>query len=213
VGRWALRPFRPVEQLITTARFACSISTAVIKITDRSWRRPSSFSLSRSIYHSTLTLTLLLLLRLAFDDLGYFLKVMARCSPIDEIAVVNVAEAENLDIVDDPMEMARVIGAELPRASDGEGPTLSAEGVETSAGASDDEHSWTYYFGPSTITRGKIKEMVEKGYFTEGEAHEPRAETIMEPKDDEAVIFDFFITGLRMPLHPVLGDILLNFQA
>jgi hypothetical protein len=134
----------------------------------------------------------LLLLRLAFNDLGYFLKVMARCSPIDEIAIVNVAEAENPDIVDDPMEMARVIGAELPKASDGEGPALSAEGVETFTGASDDEHSWTYYFGSSTITRGKIKEMVEKGYFIEGEAREPRAETILEPEDDEAVIFDFF---------------------
>jgi hypothetical protein len=31
--------------------------------------------------------------------------------------------------------------------------------------------------------------------------------------DDEAVIYeDFFIAGLRMPLHPALADILLHFQ-
>jgi hypothetical protein len=44
-------------------------------------------------------------------------------------------------MVDNPIKMARVIGGELPVASDGEGPSLSVEGVETSVGASDDEHS------------------------------------------------------------------------
>jgi hypothetical protein len=63
-----------------------------------------------------------------------------------------------------------VIGGELSGASDGEGPALSAGGAEISIGASNDGNSRTYYFGPSTITRGKIKEMVEKGYFAEGEA-------------------------------------------
>jgi hypothetical protein len=58
-----------------------------------------------------------------------------------------------------------VICGELLEASDIEGPALSVEGVETSTGTSDDEHSQTYYFWPSTITRGKIKEMVKKGYF------------------------------------------------
>jgi hypothetical protein len=73
------------------------------------------------------------------------------------------------------------------------GEALSVEGVKTSAGASDDEHSRTYYFGSSTITRGKIKQMVEKGYFAEGEAREPRAKMIPEPDDDEAVVYeDFF---------------------
>jgi hypothetical protein len=58
----------------------------------------------------------------------------------------------------------------LAGASDSEGPTFSAGGADTSVGTSDDENSQTYYFWPSTITRGKIKEMVEKGYFAEGEA-------------------------------------------
>jgi hypothetical protein len=100
----------------------------------------------------------------------------------------------------------------LAGASDGEGPTFSAGGADTSVGTSDDENSQTYYFGPSTITRGKIKEMVEKGYFAEGEAYEPRAEMIPEPDNDEAIVYkDLFVTGLRMPPHPVFDDILLHF--
>jgi hypothetical protein len=56
-------------------------------------------------------------------------------------------------------------------ASDGKGHSLSARRTDdsTDGGASDDENSRTYYFGASTITLGKIKEMVEKGYFAECE--------------------------------------------
>jgi hypothetical protein len=141
---------------------------------------------------------------------------MVRCSPLGE-ATANIAEAENLDMVDNPAEVARTIGGgEVLGASDGEGPALSAGGTDNSAdeNASDDENSQTYYFGSSTITRGKIKEMVEKGYFAESKAQEPWAETAPEPDDDEAVVYEnFFVTDLCMRLHPALGDILLHFQA
>jgi hypothetical protein len=135
---------------------------------------------------------------------------MAHCSPLGEFAAANEEEVEDPNVVDDPVEMAQEIVGELAGASDGEGPALSVGRADTSIGASDDENSRMYYIGLSTITRDKIKEMVEKGYFAEGEARELRAETILEPHDDEAVVYeDFFITGLHMPPHPVLGDILL----
>jgi hypothetical protein len=71
----------------------------------------------------------------------------------------------------------------------------------------------TCYFGLSTITVGKIKEMEERGYFPEGEGRAPGAETVLVPNSDEAVIFeDFYIAGLRMPPHLALADILLHFQ-
>jgi hypothetical protein len=42
----------------------------------------------------------------------------------------------------------------------------------------------------------------------------PGAEMVLEPNDDKAVVYeDFFVTGLRMPPHPALVDILLHFQA
>jgi hypothetical protein len=106
---------------------------------------------------------------------------MARCSPLSDVGVANLAEAENLDVVDHPVGVAQTIDAsEVLGASDGEGPTVSAGGTDDSddGGASDNKNSQTYYFGSSTITRVKIKEMVEKGHFVEGEAEEPRAEKV-----------------------------------
>jgi hypothetical protein len=169
-----------------------------------------SFIITINLPWCTRSHALALLLHLAFDDFSCFPKLMAHCSPFGEFAVANEEEVEDPNVVDDPVEMAREIVGELAGASDGEGPALSVGGADTSVGASDDENSRTYYIGLSTITQDKIKEMIEKGYFAEGEARELGAETILEPDDDKAVVYeDFFITGLHMPPHPVLGGILL----
>jgi hypothetical protein len=59
----------------------------------------------------------------------------------------------------------------------------------------------------------RIRGMIDNGYFTEGMGREPGEETVLEPQFDEAMMFEEFVTaGLRMPLHPVLSDILLKFQ-
>jgi hypothetical protein len=81
-------------------------------------------------------------------------------------------------------------------------------------GASDNAKLRTCYFRSSTITVSKIKEMEEKGYFPEGEAHAPGAETMPETNGDKVVMYkDFFIVGLRMRPHLALADILLHFWA
>jgi hypothetical protein len=81
-------------------------------------------------------------------------------------------------------------------------------------GASDDENSWTYNFGASTITIGQIKEMVETWYFVDGEAHASGTKAVPESDADEAIIYeDFFVVGLLMPPHPTLADVLVRFQA
>jgi hypothetical protein len=47
--------------------------------------------------------------------------------------------------------------------------------------------------------------MVDNGYFADGIGHEPGEETIPDPDDDEAIMFEeFFTVGLRMPPYPVL---------
>jgi hypothetical protein len=47
--------------------------------------------------------------------------------------------------------------------------------------------------------------MVEKGYFAEGEAREPRAKMIPEPDDDEAVVYeDFFLSPVYACLRILL---------
>jgi hypothetical protein len=39
-------------------------------------------------------------------------------------------------------------------------------------------------------------------------------ETVLEPNDDEVVVYeDFFFAGLHMPMHSALAGILLKFQA
>jgi hypothetical protein len=82
----------------------------------------------------------------------------------------------------------------------------------TYAHSSDDESSCTYCFGASTITLDHIREMAEKGYFAEGEAHTAEEQSTPEHGDDEVVIFeDFFITGLHKPPHAALAEILLKF--
>jgi hypothetical protein len=56
--------------------------------------------------------------------------------------------------------------------------------------------------------------MVEKGYFLKGGVRAPGSKTVPEPDHNEVVVYeDFFVTGLRMPLHLTLTDILLQFQA
>jgi hypothetical protein len=50
------------------------------------------------------------------------------------------------------------------------------------------------------------------GYFAEGSVCEPREETISELADDDAIVFEeFFTTGLHMPPHPALTEILIKF--
>jgi hypothetical protein len=73
-------------------------------------------------------------------------------------------------------------------------------------------HTWSYFFGPSTVTVSCIRAMIDNDYFDEGMGHDPGKETIPEPQSDKAVVFEeFFTAGLRMPPHPVLSDILLKF--
>jgi hypothetical protein len=136
---------------------------------------------------------------------------MACCSPLDE-AAIGMAEVENMDEAIIAVELEHAF-EENPVASNVERHPVSSDTEDTlSEGGSGNENSRTYYFGSSTITIGKIKEMVEKGYFPEGGERSPGMETVSEPDDDEAMVYeDFFTAGLCMPPHPALANILLHF--
>jgi hypothetical protein len=121
-----------------------------------------------------------------------------------------MTEAEDVDKVASTAEVTQTTD-ENPIASDAEGCLSSLDAAEGSLdeGGSNDENSQTYYFGSSTITVGKIKEMMEKGYYVEGKARAPRAGT----GHNEAIMYEeFFVASLRMPQHHALADILLKFQ-
>jgi hypothetical protein len=137
---------------------------------------------------------------------------MSRCSPLGEVAAV-VAEVENMEEIMILAELEHTFG-ENPAASNGERYAASPNAEDDlDEGDSDNVKLRTCYFGSSTITMGKIKEMEEKGYFPKGEARAPGVETVPKPNGDEAIVYkDFFITGLHMPLHSALADILLHLQ-
>jgi hypothetical protein len=109
-------------------------------------------------------------------------------------------------------------------ASEGRDSSASAERTESvqasnagshcQAGGDSDKGSSmrSYYFGPSMLTISHIKEMIDHGYFAEGAACVPGEETVLDLNVDEDVVFEeFFTADFRMPLHPVLSDILLKF--
>jgi hypothetical protein len=153
---------------------------------------------------------LALLLHFAFGDLGCFVKVMARCSPLDE-AAAGMMEVENMDEAVVVAELEHAFGENLA-ASGGERRPTSPEVEDIlNEGGSCSENTRMYYFGSSTIIVGKIKERVEKGYFPKDGARAPGTETVPELDNDEAMVYeDFFVAGLRMPPHLALADILLH---
>jgi hypothetical protein len=104
------------------------------------------------------------LLHFALDN--FSAEVMAWCSLLGEVAAANVAEAENVVVVENVTEVAPSGGGdEVPMVSGDEVHDLSGGKADDSTDdrASDNENSQTYYFGASTITLGRIREMEGKG--------------------------------------------------
>jgi hypothetical protein len=138
---------------------------------------------------------------------------MSRCSPLSE-ATATAREVENMAEITVSAELEHKFG-ENPAASDDERYATSPNAEDDlDEGASDNVELQTCYFGSLTITVGRIKEMEERGYFPKGEGCTPGAKTVLEPNGDEAIVYEnFFIAGLRIPLHLALADILPHFQA
>jgi hypothetical protein len=138
---------------------------------------------------------------------------MARCSPLGE-ATTNMTEAKDVGRVAGTAEVMQTAG-ENNVTSNAEGQLSSPDAAQGSLdkGVSDDENSHTCYFYSSTVTVGKIKEMIEKGYFAQVEARAPGVEMVLELDSDEDVVYEeFFVASLGMPPHHALSDILLKFQ-
>jgi hypothetical protein len=74
--------------------------------------------------------------------------------------------------------------------------------------------SVSYDFGWSKVTRGRISDLGNSfRFFLKGFARPPGLESVPVPKENEPVVFEeFFTTGLRIPTHPVLLDILRKFH-
>jgi hypothetical protein len=72
----------------------------------------------------------------------------------------------------------------------------------------------SYDFGQSIVTKTRVMSMESYTcYFPKGYGRAPGAESMLEPRANEAVMFkDFFAARLQMPPHPIRVDILCKFQ-
>jgi hypothetical protein len=95
----------------------------------------------------------------------------------------------------------------------GNGETTSYDGGLMKIGAKAALPGISYDFGQSTITRACLASLEGvTHYFLKGYAQPHGAKSIPNLHENEMVVFeDFFTAGLRMPLHPVLLDILRKF--
>jgi hypothetical protein len=117
----------------------------------------------------------------------------------DDLETENVAEASAHEEVAKSASVHEGSRSEPNNGGGGDDGGLE-EALDAAAAAEDDV--WTYCFGASTVTISHIREMVVLNYFAEGDGRAPEEETIPEPGDDEAVVFEeFFTVGLRMPPH------------
>jgi hypothetical protein len=108
------------------------------------------------------------------------------------------------------------VGSDQENQSEGssDNETASGNGGRVKIGAEAALASVTYDFGQSTITKARIASLESFAYyFLKGCGRPPGAESILDPHENEAVVFeDFFTAGLRMPPHPILLDILCKFR-
>jgi hypothetical protein len=106
-----------------------------------------------------------------------------------------------LDIVGDES------GASHPKASRSEASAMNYSSWDTSSGRSENgivvegedngamdpcESAQSYDFSASIITVGRIRRLEVLGYCVEGSAREPGEEVVLDPTDDEAVVFEEF---------------------
>jgi hypothetical protein len=124
-------------------------------------------------------------------------------------------------------EVMRQSGLVVPEEVVAEGTSIAEAKQITVEGGSENEGEEDYAilspvkpshikFGKSTMKADDMVMMKKLGYFGEAKSKLVRfagEEVILEPKDDEVVVFkSFFRAGLRFPLHEMIGEVLKNFK-
>jgi hypothetical protein len=67
-------------------------------------------------------------------------------------------------------------------------------------------------FGVSRMSSVRVQDMQQLGYFGGGVARVPRIEEVPEPEGELVVFKAFFATGLRLPAHRFVGEVLRRFN-
>jgi hypothetical protein len=70
----------------------------------------------------------------------------------------------------------------------------------------------TVEFGGSWISSVRVQDMQQLGYFGSGVGRVPGAEEVPEPEGELVVFKAFFTTGLRLPAHRFVSEVLRRFE-
>jgi hypothetical protein len=70
----------------------------------------------------------------------------------------------------------------------------------------------TVEFGVSRMSSVRVQDMQQLGYFGCGVARVSRTEEVPEPEGELVVFEAFFATGLRLPAHRFVGEVLRRFN-
>jgi hypothetical protein len=99
---------------------------------------------------------------------------------------------------------------ESPSGDTGDSGNATDDGSHVKIGVEAALAGLSYDFRHSKIIGAHITSLENSAhYFLKGFARPPGVESVLDPKENEVVVFkDFFITGLRIPPHLVLLDIL-----
>ena len=133
-------------------------------------------------------------------------------------------EAAEIALISEVMKRSGLV---VPGEVTNEGASNVEAGQTVVEGESDHESGEDYNilnptkpnhleFEKSTVTEDDMPMMMKLGYF--GEAKSKLVcfageEVILEPKDDEVVVFkSFFRAGLRFPLYDMIGEVLKRFE-
>jgi hypothetical protein len=71
----------------------------------------------------------------------------------------------------------------------------------------------SFEFGPARATLEDLDEFAKCGWFSRDLARLLEGEVVLDRRDDEVVVYrEFFIAGLRFPMHPLVVGVLKRFN-
>lgn len=71
----------------------------------------------------------------------------------------------------------------------------------------------SFEFGPAQVTLEDLDEFGKCGWFSWDLARLLEGEVVLDPCDDEVVVYrEFFVAGLRFPVHPLVVGVLKRFN-
>jgi hypothetical protein len=97
-------------------------------------------------------------------------------------------------------------------AADTPPTSVSSEETLSNVAAEELRPGDTVEFGASRMSSVRVQDMQQLGYFGGGVARVPGAEEVPKPEGELVVFEAFFATGLRLPAHRFVGEVLRRFE-